>query len=323
VNRNLVIGLGGRALGWTLLSFVAVAWFLATVQPGQSLFVVGVAALTPWWSTLALGVGIVSIWRRKWSMVCVAGLLVCVSLALIVPGWWPVSSATPPVGTWRLHIFDANVRYNNPSLRGIAAEIQSDSPQVVALEEISPSNIPSLLDSGVLSGYRWHLVEPLAGSGGFGLWSDIPMTGAQIWTVTDHQEVEATLRPTAGPAINLLVVHTLAPRGPGQPGLWGEEMRQIATRVRETANPLIIVGDLNATTQMKQFRKLSRGLHDAAGSAGEGWRMTWPRNVHIIPTLLRPDHLLYSSGLTVTGYRVGRGEGSDHRPLLVTLARAA
>jgi endonuclease/exonuclease/phosphatase family metal-dependent hydrolase len=47
--------------------------------------------------------------------------------------------------------------------------------------------------------------------------------------------------------------------------------------------------------------------------------MTWPRG-KLLPPLVRPDHVLVSPEIAVTGYRLGDGRGSDHRPVVVDLA---
>lgn len=44
------------------------------------------------------------------------------------------------------------------------------------------------------------------------------------------------------------------------------------------------------------------------------------RNSRLIPPLIRIDHVLTGAGLTVTTIRSGRGQGSDHRPLVADVA---
>jgi endonuclease/exonuclease/phosphatase (EEP) superfamily protein YafD len=121
------------------------------------------------------------------------------------------------------------------------------------------------------------------------------------------------LRPPAGPLISLLAIHTFAPRGSGVPTIWSRGLQEIlVARVAADAKPLIVVGNFNATDDMRQFQALlDHHLSDAAVELGQGWRTTWPRNVQFMAPFLRPDHLLYSDGLTATSYRLGQGSGSD------------
>jgi endonuclease/exonuclease/phosphatase (EEP) superfamily protein YafD len=85
--------------------------------------------------------------------------------------------------------------------------------------------------------------------------------------------------------------------------------------------PLVVIGDFNATDDHRGLRRLlGLGLHDAAVRRGKGLAMTWPRNRRLLPPLVRPDRVLVDRRLAVTGYRLGTGRGSDHRPLVTDLA---
>jgi endonuclease/exonuclease/phosphatase (EEP) superfamily protein YafD len=194
---------------------------------------------------------------------------------------------------------------------------------LVTLEELSNANESSLLATGAVAGYRYRYVKPANDSTGFGVWSDQPLSSSITWSAYGHPEYSGVLTPPQGPAISLLVVHTFAPYGASEPGDWIREIAAIRSRISSLRHPALIAGDFNATDDMKQFRPILRAdFTDAAVASGEGWRMTWPRNKWWTPTVVRPDHVLYSAGLTVTSYRLGHGVGSDHRPLELSIARS-
>ena len=65
---------------------------------------------------------------------------------------------------------------------------------------------------------------------------------------------------------------------------------------------------------------LALGLRDAAVVAGQGWRMTWPRDQQPVVPYLRIDHVLLSTSVRLQSYKLGEGRGSDHRTVLVTLS---
>jgi endonuclease/exonuclease/phosphatase (EEP) superfamily protein YafD len=85
---------------------------------------------------------------------------------------------------------------------------------------------------------------------------------------------------------------------------------------------LLVVGDFNATWGNRGFRRLlDDGFVDAAAARGHPFQMTWPRNWQLLPPVLRLDHVLTrGAGLAVTAIRTGHGAGSDHRPLVATVA---
>jgi endonuclease/exonuclease/phosphatase (EEP) superfamily protein YafD len=316
-----------RRAGWILCQAVLVGLALFSIvrifQPGASQLVVLLVAVTPWPYFLAWPIAVAGLVRRRWVLGGAAVVLVVIQAVLVLPTWHPNATAASPIGTWRLKVFDANVLFSNWDLRGIAKEIGADRPNVVTLEELSHQGLASLVSTGVMAGYRYSYVQPTYDSTGFGVWSDVPLTDSKTWFAEGHSEYAGTLHPATGGPVQLLQIHTFAPHGITGVGVWGAEMSQIAARAKASPKPLIVVGDFNATNDMKQFQTiLHTGLTDSAVARGEGWRQTWPRNKPIIPAFLRPDHLLYSPGLTATTYSVGTGHGSDHKPILVELARA-
>jgi endonuclease/exonuclease/phosphatase (EEP) superfamily protein YafD len=48
--------------------------------------------------------------------------------------------------------------------------------------------------------------------------------------------------------------------------------------------------------------------------------MTWPRNRRFVPPVMRLDHLLTRGRPSAVSIRTGTGRGSDHRPLIATIA---
>jgi endonuclease/exonuclease/phosphatase (EEP) superfamily protein YafD len=311
-------------VGWSVVAVLAAITIVVVLQPGTSRLTIGLVALTPYWYLAAWPIVIVALLRRRWWLAVASLVVVGAQLTLVVPVWHPWVSARPAAGSWRLRLFDANVLFDNPDLVGIARQIQADHPDVVTLEELSTGNVASLEATGVMQRFGYHLVAPDSGTLGFGVWSDVPVTNLHSWPTTSHPEVQGVLHPATGPAITLLVVHTLAPIGTAGPQTWAREMAQIAARVSAAPGQVVVAGDLNATDEMRQLSRLRQHrLLDAAIERGRGWQPTWPANRRILPALIRPDHVLYTSGLTSTSYRLGDAAGSDHRPVLVTLARAA
>lgn len=325
VGRDLgrAVWAGARFIGWMIVVGLAVYTVLRLTHTDSFWLVVVATAVSPWLYFLAWIVAAVAAAGRRWLLTAAAGVLVVISVVWLVPQWYPFSRAAAAApGAVPLSIFDANVEFGNPSLASIAGEIGADHPNVVTMEELSYGNYPSLEASGVLAGYRWHDVLPQYGGGGYGVWSDVPITGAETWRAGPHLELRAWLHPTGTPPVRLYVIHTDAPRS-GTVGMWHTEMSVIAAVLRTEPRPLLVAGDFNATWDMYEFQDiLDVGLDDAAVEAGKGWEMSWSRQARVVPPIVRIDHVLYSSGLTVTAYRTGVGEGSDHRPVMARLAVA-
>lgn len=309
--------------GWLVVAGLYALAVLRLTHKDSQWWVIVAISVSPWLYFLAwIVTALALIGRRRW-LSGLAGVLVVVSLVWLVPQWYPFARAAAPArGAVALRVFDANVEFSNPNLGPIAGEIRADHPDVVSLEELSYSNYPSLQATGVMDRFAWSYVSLQGGANGFGVWSDVPMTGAQLWLAGYHPEVRAWLHPAGTPPVRLYVVHTDAPRS-GESGAWHTELSAIAASLRAASRPLLVAGDFNATWDMYEFQDvLHVGLKDAAVEEGKGWEMTWSRQARVIPPFVRIDHVLYSSGLTVTSYRTGVGRGSDHRPVMVGVAVA-
>ena len=307
--------------GWGSVSVVATLALLWTIHADSLWWVIYAAAGAPWLCLATCIAALGAMLVRMRALACAFGFLALVGVAWLAPELLPVSTAAvPPSAAAPLRIFDANVEYSNVALGGIAEEIRHAHPDVVTLEELTNAGVAALGSTGVLGTYRWHFVAPDSGSNGIGVWSDVPLTDVRLWFAAAHPEVMGVLSMPDGARLQLLVVHTTAPRN-GSTTQWRRELSAVAAAVRQTSQPMIVAGDFNATSNMYEFQRiLHAGLSDTAVKQGKGWEMTWSRQLHVVPPLVRIDHVLYSKGITSTSYRTGGGSGSDHRPIVAELA---
>ncbi len=81
--------------------------------------------------------------------------------------------------------------------------------------------------------------------------------------------------------------------------------------------PTIILGDFNLVVESSRFRADWGNWQDAFEEIGAGTGYTW----HSRWYGLRIDHLLHDRDWRTIGFEVGPDLGSDHRPIIVTLAR--
>lgn len=246
------------------------------------------------------------------------------ALVLSLPVWWSVQTfdpfahgARPSPGWPRIRIFDANVTWTNPDMAQLAAEIIKEHPDLLALEELTPSDVQQLNSVPQLLYLRYRLVRPATESTGMGLWSDRSLIDPSEWIDAGHPELRAGVR--VGPAtVSLLIVHTFIP------GLsvarWKRELAGIAKAAGRLRGARIVLGDFNATSDMYEFGTILRsGLSDVATDNGRGWEMTWSP-WHWLPAVTRIDHILISPDVAVASYRVGSGFGGQHHPLSATVA---
>ena len=310
------------ALSWAVVAALVGVTAFHLVRQEPWTFIVGLIAVTPWIYMLAWVTASVGLFCRKHTLVAVSLALVAFQLWWVLPDFDPIphlGSLAP--GDMSLQLFDANVSQSNRSLTEIAGEIRRDKPQVVTMEELTPVSWRSLEATHVMDHYRYKLVRPTVGSYGMALWSVYPLVDATEWSAAGHPELRAWLDLPGHGRLRLDVLHTLAPYGPGEPAFWAAQMSAIRSELAHEPRPLVAVGDLNATWYDWHFQELlGLGLRDAAVVAGEGWRMTWPRDQQPVVPYLRIDHVLISRHVSLLSYKVGGGKGSDHHPLDVDVA---
>ncbi|HEY4268191.1 MAG TPA: endonuclease/exonuclease/phosphatase family protein [Galbitalea sp.] len=122
----------------------------------------------------------------------------------------------------------------------------------------------------------------------------------------------------------IVAVHAVSPK-PQEMRNWRSDLRYLATRC--TGGNLIMAGDFNAT--LDHLRTYGTDGHDFgsctdSGAASRGAALgSWPTS---LPQLLgaQIDHVMYGNTWKVVAMKVVGTEdtaGSDHRPVVTTLAR--
>jgi len=308
-------------LAWAVVVVLVVitAFHLARREPWT--LMVGLIAATPWVYMPAWVAASVGLFWRRWLLTATALVLVALQLWWVLPDFDPFSHLARQLpGDVAVRLFDANVSQANRNLTEIAAEIRRDRPDVVTIEELTPASLRSLESARIMGGFRYRFVQTELGSLGMTMWSVYRVSGLQEWYAAGHPELRAWLDLPGGRRLRLDLLHTTAPYGPAGPGPWVQQMGAIRNELAREPRPLVAVGDLNATWYDWHFQAfLGLGLRDAAVLAGQGWRMTWPRDQQPVVPFLRIDHVLVSPSVGVEHYVLGDGQGSDHHPVLVEL----
>jgi endonuclease/exonuclease/phosphatase (EEP) superfamily protein YafD len=314
--RSILLG-----LSWPVVAALVVVSGFHLVHREPWTLILDLIAVTPWIYMLAWATASMGLFFRRRVLTAVSAMLVLLQLWWVIPDFDPISHlARPGPNFVSLRLFDANVSQANRNLYEIADEIRQDKAQIVTMEELTPVSYRSLLSTHVMQHYRYRIVRPTAGAYGMALWSVFPLADATEWYAYQHPELRAWVLLPGGRRLRLDVLHTDAPYGSAEPAVWVDEIEAIHTELSHEPRPLVAVGDLNATWYDWHFQALlALGLRDAAVVAGQGWRMTWPRDQQPVVPYLRIDHVLLSKGVLLESYRLGDGRGSDHHPLLVTL----
>jgi vancomycin resistance protein VanJ len=104
--------------------------------------------------------------------------------------------------------------------------------------------------------------------------------------------------------------------------------RQIANLlsiIQDDPNPVIAAGDFNTNSTSPAYGRIAAVLKDTYAEAGYGLGHTWGyapvlRLPAFIPPVLRVDYIWHSDDLMALSHEVAPGLGSDHLPIVATLA---
>jgi vancomycin resistance protein VanJ len=279
-------------------------------------YVEALGYVLPWlFAPLLLLVPLVLLLRSRVLLILVA---LPVAAFLLLYGGLYLPRRPVAAGGQTFTVLTYNINGRNREVEAIAAQIERYDPDVVALHEVN-ATMHKALKARLLDRYPYQQREP-----GIGLYSRLPIEDYQAYRLGGEEGPWAQQGRLLvdGQTVTLLNAHPRTPTG---------ELRHFATsghaadvgdllaRVEGIDGPLLVVGDLNLTDQNTGYRALARRLHDAYREAGRGLGFTF-RGSEGGPALWRIDFVLHTPDLAALDVALGDYGGSDHRPLVATLA---
>ncbi len=279
-----------------------------------------VESFLPWFGLLIPVLLAGALWRRSASALVALLLPVVVWLSLF--GGLLVDKSRPGSD---LTVATHNVNADNADPAGTARDLAASGTDVLALEEITPQAKP-LYEKGLAKAYPHHTVL-----GTVGLWSKLPLSDirrvdiqqdvgplgeakpADV-TLPDNRALRATVATDHGP-LAVYVVHQGSVRLFPQGGFWtGSRDRgaqALAKAVAAERNErVVLLGDMNGTTDDRAFDGLTSQLDSAQDEAGDGFGFTWPAKFPVA----RIDQILVR-GVEPRSAWTLPATGSDHLPV--------
>ena len=248
--------------------------------------------------------------------VYITGLLLAIGLnAFYVIPWYIGSNAIQ--ADRPLKLLHANVLSRNTEYGRLMDLLDSESPDVVLLQEISPEWLVAL--DPLRQDYPYSYAEAREGNFGIALFSRVPFTSVSHIDSPPlgYPTIIATM-DVDGATVHLVGSHPTIPISTQLYTDRNEQLASIADLLEGLDAPQVLFGDLNASMWDMNYRSLEKdtGLRNAR--AGFGIVPTWPT---FLPFAMIPiDHFLVSDDISVVEMRSGPRIGSDHLPLIATIA---
>jgi endonuclease/exonuclease/phosphatase family metal-dependent hydrolase len=221
-----------------------------------------------------------------------------------------------------------NVHCSNRNAHSIANLIQTEQPDVIALQEMT-KELAGLLLPELAFKYPYHLVDNSWGLP-MVLVSRYPLTGQPKLPETPRAQLARVETPNG--AITVWNVHPSP--AVNQPGWEGQKqtLTAVARTIEQENDPLIVLGDFNTTDLAANYHLMAEHLTDVHRAVGRGFGFTFPepdflaltpwyaQPVKTMSPMVRIDHIFVSEHfIPQETHVVPEGYGSDHRPVVATL----
>ena len=252
--------------------------------------------------------------RARWRW-CLGLLPAMAANAIPLAPYWPGAAAAPPPSPAPLTLMSANLSATNTDYLRFVDLLSNEPPDIVLLVELNAGWSAALRRLHGLYPYRVELAQE--DRFGIGLFSRLPFVDQRAVRLQTTTAIEVRVS-LAGRAVRVLGVHLRPPLSEAWSQERNRQLAEVAAIAREASEPLVVLGDFNTSPYSANFTAAlgSSGLTDAG--LGRGWRYTWPT---FLPPLGIPIDLCMISGHFVAlEHRRGARFGSDHYPLIATLA---
>ncbi|MGA5128983.1 MULTISPECIES: endonuclease/exonuclease/phosphatase family protein [Streptomyces] len=203
-----------------------------------------------------------------------------------------------------------NVNAENPDPAGTARDVAASGADVVALEELKASAVPTY-EQALASSYKYHSVQ-----GTVGIWSKYPLQLVQPvdirmgWT----RALRATVKTPQGP-VAVYVAHMPSVRVKFNAGFTAGQRDNSAEALgeaiaKEPEKKVLLLGDLNGTMNDRSLAPITSQLRSAQGAAGDGFGFSWPASF----PMARIDQIMVRGMDPVSAWTLPK-TGSDHLPV--------
>lgn len=320
----------GRSSRW----IVTVAWLTSGLLvvlsamrvwgPLEHSLAFALVGVTPFVMLAAWPVGVLALRSRRRALFTVSAVLVVFQVL------WTLEDANvrpaPDLATNEaptVRIVTANLWVENDDPTGSVEDLLAADPDVIFLQEVEAGVDDALRLLPSLAEYEWRASSGSVGQGGGSgrvVFSRRPLRDLRVESFADTSSIVIASLDLGGESVEIRNVHLAAPLGPALIDAWRAQLTEVAAWHAERSGAVVVAGDFNATVHHQPFRELIEiGYTDAHSARGRGIGLSW--RLRGIP-LMRLDHVLTSEELEIVAVETLPHNGSDHRPVVVTLRLA-
>jgi|GEM_PF-877033 len=307
-------------LAWSTVAPLATIAGARLVAHDAAFPLIAINSFTPWIYLPAWGALAVALTHRQRALAVAAAALIALHLAWSLPGAVVAAPlAREPQRAPSLRVATANLLASNTSTDATVRALAEAQLDLLVVEELTPGWAAALDASALGDDLTTRFVVPRDDCFGIGIYTRHPLLTRATIDLEGVPLLHATLELHGRP-LTVFAVHTLPPRTMAYARIWDRQMARLAQLVAQERGAVVVLGDLNATAQARNYQRLVAGrLRGAHEDRGRGLATTWPNGTFPAPPI-RLDHVLVSPELAVRSVRELLANGSDHAPVVADIA---
>jgi endonuclease/exonuclease/phosphatase (EEP) superfamily protein YafD len=258
---------------------------------------------------------------RRWKPAIGLAVAAC-ALVLALRGQWFPDHAPARAGVAPLKVYFANIWNDNQDIPRAARSVAQAQPDVAAMVEFSDQHVaaqsvlfPTLPYRAMSPGNTFYNGAPRAI-----IAARWPVTVLTTGTTWNFNFLSARVAAPGG-SFRLVVVHNTRPWPFRSPVEQAKQIARLEGVLADdpVAEPTLVLGDFNATASGAQLRGLMAATRMRSAPAVIG---DWPSDLPG-PLRIAIENAFSGPGLTILSRRIAAPTGSDHRPILLTVAPTA
>ena len=216
-----------------------------------------------------------------------------------------------------LRVATINATLGQADAEAIVRMVRDRSIDVLAVEELTPSEADALKAAGLDAELSYRELLPQLGVEGTGVWSRLALNSARsVEGLTAH-----AVRVSVTVGMQPVTIYAVHPAAPGlfDHSRWVNDMGALAGILSTSDGPVIVAGDFNTTRDHRAFRDLEAlGFSDAVDQAGAGFLPTFPNGGFPTPVVAIDHVMANDTRLSAVSASTVAISGADHRALVVT-----
>lgn len=264
-------------------------------------------------ASFAVAIWALALRQRRTAIAALLTLLL--NAALIGQlAWHPELARAVRAEDFGLSVLTLNVLAENPDKAAVLRHVRDADADIVVLEEVDPGWLRGLAE--LETKYPHRLLDPRPGHFGMALYSRIAFQAEEVWSLSRARGPTLAVKlQHQGRALWVVGVHPMSPGGGRYTAMRDAYLAALAQRVAELPEPVLVVGDFNATPWSAGMR-IATSANLAFRSLTPPWEPTWRARS---PLAVPIDHALCTAPLLITSRDVGPYVGSDHRGVRFTV----